>query len=386
MEMEPDIKNMMLNEYLEYEAVKERRLWDNVRSKSSPTRYETANFNSSYHDKSICLDFPHYFEDAFIDKYYALPPLLLCFRPSQPHKECGYESPNTNDKVDINSMTVAKYNRYIAKQMKNPLNDHSYRAEKLGRMGQEKLQNGCNVDTSKDTIGAENLRRMGQEKIQHGCNVNTSRDTNHESGNAEVEDDDDGDTYHIWDITVKNIERIRQFLMPNIPDEMNEAIQPLIPQPIYTTPPNNDYVAPATKSILDELLEEFKDLIMNVTMVDEEAAKDPQSYFMEIQVHSVIIKPEPFIHTQPMSPLYGIFESYKSSIKPYKVDREMKSPFRGLTARGWSSRLCTGGGAWILNKLRGSITNQTSWMLYIRLVKFPVMLDVARGCRLEAWI
>nr|GEW36135.1 hypothetical protein [Tanacetum cinerariifolium] len=209
------------------------------------------------------------------------------------------------------------------------------------------------------SIGAENLRRMGKEKIQHWCNVNTSRDTKHESGNllnffifpatnefysnyeqdvdlekeeAEVEDDDDGDTYDIWDITVKDIERIRQFLMPNVPDEMNEVIQHLIPQHIHTTPPNDDYVAPATKSILDELLEEFRDLIMNVTTVDEEAAKDPQSYFMEIQVHSVIIKPKPFIHTQPMSPLYGIFESCKSSIKSYKVDREMKSPFSILAS------------------------------------------------------
>ncbi|GJV92732.1 hypothetical protein Tco_1540545 [Tanacetum coccineum] len=80
---------------------------------------------------------------------------------------------------------------------------------------------------------------------------------------------------------------------------------------------------------------------MNVTMVDEEAdsnptrdirelerllAKDPHSYFVEIQVHSVITKPEPFFHTQPISPLYGMFVSYKSSTKPYKVDREMKSP------------------------------------------------------------
>ncbi|GKC12744.1 hypothetical protein Tco_1009526 [Tanacetum coccineum] len=57
-------------------------------------------------------------------------------------------------------------------------------------------------------------------------------------------------------------------------------------------------LAPATKSILDELLEEFGDEIMNVTMVDEEVdsnptrdieelerllAKDPQSHFTEIQ-------------------------------------------------------------------------------------------------------
>nr|GEX46154.1 hypothetical protein [Tanacetum cinerariifolium] len=78
-------------------------------------------------------------------------------------------------------------------------------------------------------------------------------------------------------------------------------------------------------------------------MVDEEAdfsptkdieeierliAKDPQSHFMDIHMHSVITKPEPFIHTQPLSPLYGIFKSYESSTKPYKVDREMTSPFR----------------------------------------------------------
>ncbi|GJS67865.1 retrovirus-related pol polyprotein from transposon TNT 1-94 [Tanacetum coccineum] len=57
-------------------------------------------------------------------------------------------------------------------------------------------------------------------------------------------------------------------------------------------------------------------------------ANEPQSHFMEIQVHSVMTKPEPFIHTQQMSPLYEIFESYKSSTKPFKVDREMKSPSR----------------------------------------------------------
>ncbi|GJU11843.1 hypothetical protein Tco_1134239 [Tanacetum coccineum] len=112
------------------------------------------------------------------------------------------------------------------------------------------------------------------------------------------EDGDDGDTFNMWDVTFKEVERIRQFLTPNVPDEIDEAIQPLIQQPIHTTPPNNDYVAVATKSILDELLDEFKDEIVNVTMVNEEAdpnptrdieelerllAKDPQSHFTKIQ-------------------------------------------------------------------------------------------------------
>nr|GEV27570.1 hypothetical protein [Tanacetum cinerariifolium] len=81
--------------------------------------------------------------------------------------------------------------------------------------------------------------------------------------------------------------------------EIDKVIQPLISKPIHTTPPKDDYVALTTKSILDELLEEFKDEILKVTIVDEEAdfnptkdikelerllAKNPQSHFTEIQV------------------------------------------------------------------------------------------------------
>ncbi|GKF17367.1 hypothetical protein Tco_0062285, partial [Tanacetum coccineum] len=50
--MEPDIKNMTMSEYLEYEAVKVRRLWDHVRSRRSPTHYDEADFISSYQNKS----------------------------------------------------------------------------------------------------------------------------------------------------------------------------------------------------------------------------------------------------------------------------------------------------------------------------------------------
>ncbi|GKA97615.1 hypothetical protein Tco_0825509 [Tanacetum coccineum] len=110
-------------------------------------------------------------------------------------------------------------------------------------------------------------------------------------------------------------------------------------KPIHTTPPNDDYVAPTSKSILDELLEEFRDEILNVTMVDDEAdfnptkdleelerllTKEPQSNFTKIQVHSVIINTVPFIHTQLMSPLYGVLKTSK----PCKVDRDIISPKR----------------------------------------------------------
>ncbi|GJT00557.1 hypothetical protein Tco_0821726 [Tanacetum coccineum] len=132
-------------------------------------------------------------------------------------------------------------------------------------------------------LGAENLRRMGQEKIQNGCDNDTSRDTNHESEEGQVEDDDDGDTYNIWDTTVEDVKLIRQFLTPNVPDEMDEVIRTLIPQPIHPTPPNDDYVEPATKSILDELLEKFGDEILNVTMVDEEADFNPTKDIEELE-------------------------------------------------------------------------------------------------------
>ncbi|GJV67715.1 hypothetical protein Tco_1483224 [Tanacetum coccineum] len=42
---------MTLNGYLDYEAEKERRLWDNVRSKRSPTNYDEANVDSFHQNK-----------------------------------------------------------------------------------------------------------------------------------------------------------------------------------------------------------------------------------------------------------------------------------------------------------------------------------------------
>ncbi|GJT30829.1 hypothetical protein Tco_0911104 [Tanacetum coccineum] len=107
---------MTLNEYLEYETEKERRLRRNVRSKRNPTKYEGADFNSSHRDKSRAFDYPYYHEDIEIKKYYHLPPLLPCFQPTQPYTKASLASFNKNDEVDINSMTIAEYTLCIAKQ------------------------------------------------------------------------------------------------------------------------------------------------------------------------------------------------------------------------------------------------------------------------------
>ncbi|GKB02629.1 hypothetical protein Tco_0830718 [Tanacetum coccineum] len=183
MGMEPDIGNTTLNEYLEYEATKERQLWDNVQSRRSLTNYDEADVDSFHQNK----------------------------------------------------------------------------------------------------IGAKNMKRMGQDIFQVSI-------WEHDD-DLEEDQEDDGDNRDTFDIT-------------------------------------------ATKPILDKLLE---DKILNVAMANEKAdlTRDLEElerllvenpHFTEIQVHTIITKTEPYIHTQPISPLYGIFESYKSSTKPYKVDREMKSP------------------------------------------------------------
>ncbi|GJY79964.1 hypothetical protein Tco_0492715 [Tanacetum coccineum] len=249
--MEPDIENMTLNEYLKYEAEKERQLRRNVRSKRIPTKYEEVDFDYFQRDKSSTFSYPYYHD---------LRPLHPCFQSAQPYTEDGLVSSNKSDKVDIDSMTIAEYELYIAKQEE-----------------------------------------------------------------AKVEECDEGDIYDIWDITVEDIERLRQLLTPSVhtlpesdpmvqpcvpllpsPDEvkvirdeesnndvvgisiqvldvMDDVIQPLIPQVIHTTPPDKDYVAPATKSILDELLKEFGDEILNITVVDEEADCNPTKDIEELE-------------------------------------------------------------------------------------------------------
>ncbi|GJX56763.1 hypothetical protein Tco_0286660 [Tanacetum coccineum] len=180
-------------------------------------------------------------------------------------------------------------------------------------------------------MGVDNLKRIGQDIVHDSiCEQDIDFEEDQE------EDGDDGDIFDIWDFTVEDVERIRQFLTHNVLDVIDDIIQPLISKTIHATPPDKDYVAPASKSILYDLLKEFRDEILNVTMVDEGAecsptkyleelerllAKDPQSHYTEIQVHSVIINLEPFIHTQLMSPLYGVFKTSK----PCKVDRDIIS-------------------------------------------------------------
>ncbi|GJX69680.1 reverse transcriptase domain-containing protein [Tanacetum coccineum] len=180
--IKPDIENMTMNEYLEYEAAKERQLWDDVRSRRSPTNYNEADVDSFHRNKSKTFSYPY---------SHNLAPSHPCFLPVQPYLKNYLVSTNEGNDVDIEN-----------------------------------------------------------------------------SEEDQEEDNDDGDTFEMWDIMAEDVEQIRKFF--NVPDEIDEIVQPLIPKPIHTIPPNDDYVAPATKSNLDELLEEFGDENLNVATIDED--------------------------------------------------------------------------------------------------------------------
>ncbi|GJR70899.1 hypothetical protein Tco_0016964 [Tanacetum coccineum] len=152
----------------------------------------------------------------------------------------------------------------------------AWRKEEIERKVKEKGRNRGKKREKREKGRREGKRdeKGGGKGGRGGKEERRKKDMNHESGNllnlpsfpatnefssiceqdvglekeeAQVEDDDDGNIYNIWDITVEDVERIRQFLTPNVPDEMEKLIQPLIPQSIHTTPPNDDYVASATK-------------------------------------------------------------------------------------------------------------------------------------------
>ncbi|GJV74038.1 hypothetical protein Tco_1494033 [Tanacetum coccineum] len=227
MEMEPDIENMTMNEYFEYEAAKERQLWTMFDQRSTKNINE-ADVDSFHQNKSKTFSYPY---------SHNLTPPHPYFLPVQSYPNNYLVSTNESNDADIENITIAEYNLYV-------------------------LQTGLKNESTQ--TGAENIKRMGHDIVQDSI-----WEHDDDSEEDQEEDGDDEDTFDMWDITVEDVERIRNFF--NVPDEIDKIVQHLIPEPIHTTPPNDDYVAPTTKSILDKLLEELGDEILNITMVDDEA-------------------------------------------------------------------------------------------------------------------
>ncbi|GJW21918.1 hypothetical protein Tco_0032540 [Tanacetum coccineum] len=117
--------------------------------------------------------------------------------------------------------------------------------------------------------------------------------------------EDEGDMDVGWDITSKDVERWRQFLTPTIhtlpnlkpvvqpyiplgpvhdkdkivrekeQDYDDSVMQPLTPQTIHITPPDDDYVAPATNPMSNKQLNKFEEEFSNVTKAAEKEYDNP---------------------------------------------------------------------------------------------------------------
>ncbi|GKE27549.1 hypothetical protein Tco_1442933, partial [Tanacetum coccineum] len=244
------------------------------------TNYNEADVDSFHWNKSKAFSYPY---------SHNLTPPSTCSLPVQPYPKNCLVSTNESNDVDIENMTIAEYNLYVAKQGlgMNQLSNHSYGFTPKFFAQPPPTPNTSKKDSDFDKIlddlfrtRAENMKRMGHDIVQDSI-----REQNDDSEEDQEEDSDDEDTFDMWDITVEDVERIRKFF--NVPDEIDEIVQPLIPEPINTTPLDDHYVAPATKSILDELfdelLEEIRDEILNVTMVDDEADFNPTKDLEELE-------------------------------------------------------------------------------------------------------
>ncbi|GJR39578.1 hypothetical protein Tco_1215262 [Tanacetum coccineum] len=154
---------------------------------------------------------------------------------------------------------------------------------------------------------------LGHLKEQIGIPYRT-RETVRMNGNPEEihnakARDDEGDIDVGWDITNRDVERLRQFLTPTIHTlpNLEQVVQPyipigpiydkdkiireeaqdydiplndsvmqlLIPQSVYITPPDDDYVAPATNPMSNKQLDKFEEKFSNITNIAEKEYDNP---------------------------------------------------------------------------------------------------------------
>ncbi|GKA55942.1 hypothetical protein Tco_0755014 [Tanacetum coccineum] len=88
--------------------------------------------------------------------------------------------------------------------------------------------------------------------------------------------EDEGDMDDGWDITIKDIKRLRQILIHTLPN-LEPMVQPYMlrgpacDEIVHITPLDDDYVAPATSPILEKHLNKFGEEIYDITRVAEKA-------------------------------------------------------------------------------------------------------------------
>ncbi|GKA66008.1 hypothetical protein Tco_0765816 [Tanacetum coccineum] len=133
--------------------------------------------------------------------------------------------------------------------------------------------------------------------------------------------EDGGDMDVGWDITSKNVERLRQFLTPTIHTlpNLEPVVQPYIPlgpihdkdkitreeehdydiplndsimQTVHITPLDDDYVAPTTNPMSNKQLNKFEEEFSNITKVTEKEYDNPviKTYDCETFIRKLLHK------------------------------------------------------------------------------------------------
>ncbi|GJV89071.1 hypothetical protein Tco_1533009 [Tanacetum coccineum] len=205
-------------------------------------------------------------------------------------------------------------------------------------------------------MGAENLKGMKQEEAQvEDCDeeeyqldgLSMLRKKIDDVGSVTFRNIDlsltqcffNGYIYQEQQAKLEKEKGVDQFVN-SIKKEKEGMEQTLTSQAIHITPPNNDYVAPATVPILVELPKEFDDepLIDSLTTEDDECNlisdmeeleqvlvhdpfSTPREFIEHLETIGTIVAWNPLIHPQ-----HGVRYSSKSLTKRGKMRREMASP------------------------------------------------------------
>ncbi|GJV01989.1 hypothetical protein Tco_1335558 [Tanacetum coccineum] len=247
-EMKPNIENMTLEEYLRYESEKESQVWKCVRSKRRTTRYKKGYVDSFYDNKN---------EEFDEDEYYRLPPLKPCFQTPQLCTRFNSMPHNSNEEVYIDNMSLEEYELYMAMQClkMNEVQDPTHSV--TSQFFDHSTHTPDHPLDKKDIIleeilddlfsmRGENLKRMEQKEDQ------------------------------LLTPTVHALPKLELVVQPYVaqiqfPNEVMvfDVMQTFTSQTIYTIPLDDAYVVPGTEPMLDELLEEFRDELLDINVVDE---------------------------------------------------------------------------------------------------------------------
>ncbi|GJZ37920.1 putative ribonuclease H-like domain-containing protein [Tanacetum coccineum] len=102
--IEKDIEDMTIAEYMKYKAEMKRQSWRDSQS-YFPATYDNWDVGSFHLEKNKTSNYLYSTDDAKINAYYNLPPLLPCFKPIQPCTKCKNESCKAELDEEINYMS-----------------------------------------------------------------------------------------------------------------------------------------------------------------------------------------------------------------------------------------------------------------------------------------